>query len=553
MFVVPGPVQQPDRRQLGGDPDWWRGGVIYQIYPRSFLDMNGDGIGDLAGIAARLDYVASLGVDAIWISPFFTSPMQDFGYDVSNYRDVDPMFGKLEDFDALLDGAHKRGVRVMLDLVLSHTSDKHDWFQESRVSRDNPRADWYVWADPKPDGSPPNNWLSIFGGPAWEWDTRRRQYFMHNFLASQPDLNFHNPEVQDAMLDVARFWLDRGVDGFRLDTANMYFHDKELRDNPPVAPGMVVNGIPPQNPYGMQETRYNINRPENLGFMERLRALMDRYDATTTVGEIGAVVDMKQALKDFTKGSTRLHMAYSFDFLTPELSAAHVRKVAESMAHEGDSWPSWAFSNHDNERVISRWGLGGDAERAGPLLLALLCSLRGSPCVYQGEELALTEAVVPYEMLRDPYGIRFWPDFRGRDGCRTPIPWNAGALHAGFSDGHPWLPVPPDHADRAVSVQDHQPDSPLERTRAFLRWRKGHPALLKGSVGFHDAPEPVVVFTREHEGVRTLCVFNLGRDAASFDTSGFGPISPLGGHGFGGALTGAGVALGGYEAFFASY
>jgi alpha-glucosidase len=553
MFVVPAPAELPSQRQLGGDPDWWRGGVIYQIYPRSFLDLNGDGVGDLAGIAARLDYVASLGVDAIWISPFFTSPMLDFGYDVANYRDVDPMFGKIEDFDALLDGAHRRGLRVILDLVLSHTSDKHPWFQESRFSRDNAKADWYVWADPKPDGSPPNNWLSIFGGPAWEWDTRRRQYFMHNFLAQQPDLNFHNPDVQDAMLDVARFWLERGVDGFRLDTANMYFHDAQLRDNPPLPKGRAINGVPPQNPYGMQETRFNINRPENLGFMERLRALLDEYPATTTVGEIGCVMDMAQALTDYTAGSKRLHMAYSFDFLSPTYSAAHVRAVAEKMAKAADCWPSWAFSNHDNERVVSRWGVGADAERAGPMLVALLASLRGTPCLYQGEELALTEAVVPYEMLRDPYGMRFWPDFKGRDGCRTPMPWSASAPHGGFSDAQPWLPVPPDHADRAVGEQDHDPASPLNRVRSFLRWRREQAELRKGDIAFHDATEPVVAFTRTHGDGRLLCVFNLGGAAASFDTGGFGPISPAGGHGFGGRLEGAGVALPPCDAFFARY
>jgi alpha-glucosidase len=536
MFVTPGPVEQTRGRQLGGDPDWWRGGVIYQIYPRSFLDLNGDGVGDLSGIAARLDYVASLGVDAIWISPFFTSPQTDYGYDVSNYRDVDPMFGKLEDFDALLDAAHQRGLRVMLDLVLSHTSDKHPWFQESRVSRDNPRADWYVWADPKRDGTPPNNWLSIFGGSAWEWDSRRRQYFLHNFLTSQPDLNFHNPDVQQAMLDVARYWLDRGVDGFRLDTANMYFHDAELRDNPPIRQGYSLNGIPPQNPYAMQETVYNINRPETLGFMERLRALMNQYPATTTVGEIGAVVDMAAALSDYTGGEKRLHMGYSFDYLSPTFSAEHIRKVAERMLPIGDVWPSWAFSNHDNVRVVSRWGLSADAERAGPMLLALLCCLRGSPCVYQGEELALTEAVVPFEMLRDPYGIRFWPDFKGRDGCRTPMPWSNAAAHGGFSEGQPWLPVPPDHVDRAVTVQDADPASPLNRVRAFLRWRRGRPELLRGDMTFHDAAEPLVAFTRTLGSARTLCVFNLGAEAESFRTRGLGPLMPLDGPDLGGVL-----------------
>ncbi len=558
MFFVPAPGETETPRQLGGDADWWRGGVIYQIYPRSFLDMNGDGIGDLAGISARLDYIAGLGVDAIWISPFFTSPMADFGYDVSNYRDVDPMFGKLEDFDALLEGAHKRGVRVMLDLVLSHTSDKHPWFQESRFDRHNPRNDWYVWADPKPDGTPPTNWLSIFGGSAWEWDSRRRQYYLHNFLTSQPDLNFHNPAVQDAMLDVARFWLERGVDGFRLDTVNMYFHDAELRDNPPIGQGALVNGMPEQNPYSMQNPIYNITRPENLKFMERLRAVMDAYPATTTVGEIGCVTDMYGTLAEYTRGSERLHMAYSFDYMSATFSAAHIRRVSEKMAAQEYSWPSWAFSNHDVERVISRWGLSQNAEAAGPLLLALLTSLRGSPCVYQGEELALTEAVVPYELLKDPYGIRFWPDFKGRDGCRTPMPWNAAASHGGFTEGQPWLPLPPDHVERAVSVQDAAPLSPLNRARAFLHWRRDQTALIKGEIAFHDAPDPVVAFTRTHDDRRMLCVFNLGAapasfDVGGFDTAGFGPLSPLDGHGFGGALAGAVVALDAFDAFFATY
>ncbi|MGF1658958.1 MAG: alpha-glucosidase [Rubrimonas sp.] len=551
MFVMPAPETAIAPRQLGGAADWWRGGVIYQIYPRSFLDMNGDGVGDLAGIAARLDYVASLGVDAIWISPFFVSPMADYGYDVSDYRNVDPLFGTIEDFDALLSGAHQRGLRVMLDLVLSHTSDKHPWFQESRLDRSNARADWYVWADPKPDGTPPNNWLSIFGGPAWEWDSRRRQYFMHNFLASQPDLNFHNPDVQEAMLDVARYWLERGVDGFRLDTANMYFHDKELRDNPP-AGGLIVNGIPEQNPYAMQQPIHNISRPETLGFMERLRALMDRYPATATVGEIGAVTDMYRALADYTAPG-RLHMAYSFDFLGRAFSAAQVRKVVERMEAMGEGWPSWAFSNHDVERVLTRWGLGAEADRAGPLLLALLASLRGTPCLYQGEELALPEAVVPYEMLRDPYGVRFWPDFRGRDGCRTPMPWSASVAHGGFTAGEPWLPVGPDHLSRAVSLQEGDPASPLERARAFLAWRRERPELKSGDIAFHDAEEPVLAFTRSLGDSRLLCAFNLGGRAASFDTGGFGPVSPCPGHGFSAHLEGAGAALGPFDAFFAIY
>lgn len=547
MFVQPARDDSP--RQLGGDPDWWRGGVIYQVYPRSFLDVNGDGIGDLSGIAAKLDYIASLNVDAIWISPFFLSPMKDFGYDVADYKAVDPMFGRLEDFDALLDGAHRRGLRVMLDLVLSHTSDKHPWFQESRFDRTNARADWYVWADPKPDGTPPTNWLSIFGGPAWEWDSRRRQYYLHNFLTSQPDLNFHNPSVQEAMLDVARFWLERGVDGFRLDTANMYFHDAELRDNPPVEPGMVVNGIPDENPYSRQQPIYNINRPENLVFMERLRALLDSYPATATVGEVGAVTDMYQAVADYTKAGKRLHMAYSFDFLNRTYDAGHVRGVIEKMeAKGGEAWSSWAFSNHDNERVVTRWGLSGQAERAGPFLIALLACLRGTPCLYQGEELALTEAVVPFELLQDPYGIRFWPEFKGRDGCRTPMPWVAGAANAGFTDGSPWLPVSSDHAAHAVSVQESDPASPLNRVRAFLGWRRGLPVLCKGEIAFLDAPEGVVAFTRRHGDETVLCAFNMGAEPVAFSVP---PSTALQGHGFGGRLEGHTLHLEPLDAGFA--
>ncbi|MEM9011688.1 MAG: alpha-amylase family glycosyl hydrolase [Pseudomonadota bacterium] len=535
--------------QLGGDPDWWRGGVIYQIYPRSFLDSNADGVGDLPGVSARLDYIAALGVDAIWVSPFYPSPMKDFGYDVSDYCNVDPMFGSLQDFDRLLSEAHARGLRVLVDLVLSHTSDQHPWFAESRLSRDNARADWYVWSDPKPDGTPPNNWLSIFGGPAWEWDSRRRQYYMHNFLASQPDLNFHNPDVQDAILDVARFWLSRGVDGFRLDTANMYAHDLELRDNPASPPGE-VNGIPPTNPFGYQEPLYNINRPETLAFHERLRALMDEFPATAAVGELGATKNMFDTLRAYTAPG-RLHMAYSFDFLREDFGAGFVRRVAERMDETcGVCWPAWAFSNHDVPRVVSRWGLGMQADRAAPFLTAMLTSLRGTPCLYQGEELGLPEAIVPYELLQDPYGIRFWPDFPGRDGCRTPMPWAQAAPHGAFSDANPWLPVPPEHMVRAVSVQEAEEESTLSRTRNFLRWRRTRPELLKGEIEFVDTEEPVLAFRRRFDGTETLCVFNCSNRTASFEAQGLGPISPLVGHGFEGVLEGSGVRLPGFAAFF---
>ncbi|MEM6666541.1 MAG: alpha-amylase family glycosyl hydrolase [Pseudomonadota bacterium] len=540
-------------QQLGGDAEWWKGGIIYQVYPRSYLDTNGDGIGDLSGITAKLDYIQALSVDAIWISPFFVSPMDDFGYDVSDYCDVDPMFGTIGDFDRLLDGAHERGMRILVDLVISHTSAKHQWFTESRSSRNNAKADWYVWADPKPDGSPPNNWLSIFGGSAWEWDSRRRQYYLHNFLTSQPDLNFHNRDVQDAVLGAARFWLERGVDGFRLDTVNMYFHDADLRDNPAIEPGQHVNGIPEQNPYAMQQPIHNITRPENLQFLERLRDLMDAFPATACVGEIGAVLNMYDVLADYTEAGKRLHMAYSFDFLSRTFSAAHIRTVVERMEANPDSWPSWAFSNHDVERVVTRWGQGMHADYMGPLLTVLLASLRGTPCLYQGDELGLSEAIVPFEMLRDPYGIRFWPDYAGRDGCRTPMPWNDGARHAGFTSAEePWLPVPDDHRQRAVTLQDHAISSPLNRVRRFMRWRRENPVLAKGSIRFVDAPEPVVAFLRQlpEDNSPLLCAFNLGPDPVRFDTGGLREIGLASGHGFAGRMEKTQVVLDGFDAYF---
>ena len=421
------------------DADWWRGAVIYQIYPRSFQDSNGDGIGDLPGIAQRMRYVASLGVDAIWISPFFTSPMKDFGYDVSDYCDVDPMFGTLADFDALVAEAHVHGLKVMIDLVLSHTSDQHAWFAESSADHSNDKADWYVWADPKPDGTPPNNWLSIFGGPAWTWCPAREQYYLHNFLKSQPDLNFHNTDVQDALLDVTRFWLDRGVDGFRLDTINFYFADKELRDNPPLPPDRRNDKIAPRvNPYNHQEHLYSKNQPDNIAFLKRFRALLDEYGARAAVGEVGDAQKGLEILGDYTSGGDRMQMCYAFEFLAkdPLTADSVLRVLARLDEHAPDGWACWAFSNHDVMRHATRWHLTPAAQRA---FITMMIALRGSLCLYQGEELGLQEADVAFEDLQDPYGIEFWPEFKGRDGCRTPMVWENTNLNGGFSDVKPWL------------------------------------------------------------------------------------------------------------------
>jgi alpha-glucosidase len=498
--------------------EWWRGAVVYQIYPRSFQDGNGDGVGDLPGIAARLDHVASLGVDAVWISPFFKSPMRDFGYDVADYRDVDPLFGTLEDFDRLLARAHALGLRVVIDLVLSHTSDQHAWFAESRRSRDNPKADWYVWADAKPDGTAPNNWLSVFGGTAWTWDTRRRQYYLHNFLVSQPDLNIQNPAVQDALLAEARFWLDRGVDGFRLDAANFYMHDPLLRDNPPrptdqpfVGEGNV------NNPYFWQRHVYDKSRPENLAFLGRLRALLDEYPDRMAVAEIGGD-DNHITITAAYIAEGLLHTAYNFGFLGRQYTPAHLASILDEFAREaGRGWPSWAFSNHDVARVVSRWG--GESERPDPgrarLFLMLLMALRGTVFLYQGEELGLPEADIPFERLQDPYGREFWPEYKGRDGCRTPMPWQAEAPGAGFSEKEPWLPIPAVHRELSVARQETDPDSVLAFARRLIRWRRSHPALVHGEMRLRHVDDALLVIDRSRAGT-ILAAFNLSDEAREY-------------------------------------
>lgn len=551
MPAVSMPREAPE---LAPDRDWWRGAVIYQIYPRSYQDSNGDGIGDLAGIIQRLPYVARLGADAIWISPFFKSPMKDFGYDVSDYCDVDPMFGSLDDFDALIAEAHALGLRVMIDEVLSHTADEHPWFAESRSSRDNPKADWYVWADASPDGTPPNNWLSIFGGSAWQWDTRRQQYYLHNFLAEQPDLNFHNTEVQDALLAVTRFWLDRGVDGFRLDTINFYFHSQGLESNPALAVAERNDQTAPAvNPYNYQDHVYDKSRPENVAFLERFRALLDEYPAAAAVGEVGDAQRGLEVVAAYTAGEKRVQMCYSFDFLAPEkLSAERVRAVLESFGRVAvDGWSCWAYSNHDVVRHASRWAQG-ESDRTAYLkvISALLMSLRGSVCLYQGEELGLGEADLNFDDLRDPYGIRFWPEFKGRDGCRTPMVWDDNESNAGFSTGRPWLPVAADHRQLAVNRQDGDPHSMLEHYRRFLDFRRAHPALAKGDIEFLAAKDNAIAFTRQLGNEQLVCAFNLGDRATEIELGEGEAVQPLSGHGFAGGLEGRTIRLNSYQAWF---
>ncbi len=503
--------------RLEKDPDWWRGAVIYQIYPRSYQDSNGDGIGDLAGIVQRLPYIASLGVDAIWISPFFTSPMKDFGYDVSDYCDVDPMFGSLSDFDAVVQTAHRLGVAVMIDLVLSHTSDQHPWFKQSKQDRENDKANWYVWADPKEDGTPPNNWLSIFGGSAWQWNGAREQYYLHNFLTSQPDLNFWEPQVQEALLDVARFWLNRGVDGFRLDTINFYMHDKELRSNPALPRDKRNSTIAPSvNPYNHQEHLYSKNQPENLEFLRKLRAVMEPFNAAA-VGEVGDAQRGLEIMGEYTAGNDLMQMCYAFEFLSgKQPSAAMIAEVMGRVDQEAaDGWACWAFSNHDVIRHATRWDLSHGALRA---FTTLMMCLRGSACIYQGEELGLGEADVAFDDLQDPYGIEFWPDFKGRDGCRTPMVWEASNQHGGFSTApQTWLPVSHEHMHMTVAQQEDDPGALIHHYRRAIAFRKAHPALAKGDHDGVKATGDVVHFTRTHEGQTLFCAFNMSDTPSDFD------------------------------------
>ncbi|PRY94845.1 alpha-glucosidase [Hasllibacter halocynthiae] len=498
--------------------EWWRGATIYQIYPRSFQDSTGNGIGDLPGITRRLDHVADLGADAVWLSPVFTSPMKDMGYDVSDYTDIDPLFGTLRDMDALIERAHDLGLKVVVDQVISHCSDKHPWFEESRQDRTNPKADWFVWADPKEDGSPPNNWPSVFGGSAWTWEARRRQYYLHNFLPSQPDLNFHCAPMREAILGTMRFWLDRGIDGFRLDTVNYYYCDAQLRSNPPVPEDRRWDEWPPANPYEMQQHLHSKNQPENLGFMETLRTMTDGYDARMMVGEIGESLIPMEIMSEYTRGEKRLHMAYSFEMLGPNFSPRfYADRITEYGEKAPDGWPCWAFSNHDVTRHATRFSrrlTGTDDDRdvtdaVAKLSAALLLSFRGSVCLYQGEELGQIETDILYEELTDPPAFAFWPDYKGRDGCRTPMVWTAQDEEGGFTDGTPWLPVKEPQLERAVDLQGE--GSVLACYKALLAQRRARQELLTGDIAFpHVGARGLVIDRDGLKGVFNLSAEPLG-------------------------------------------
>ena len=527
--------------------DWWSSAVIYQIYPLSFFDSNDDGIGDLPGVSIKLDYVASLGVDAIWLSPFFVSPLRDAGYDVADYRDVDPIFGTLADFDGLLARAHGLGLKVLIDMVWAHTSDRHPWFLESSRSPSNPRSDWYVWADASADGTPPNNWLSVFGGPAWTWGASRRQYFLHHFLPSQPKLNVQNPAVLAALFEVARFWLERGVDGIRLDAVDFLAHDEALRDNPPAA-----DGRHPVKPYHMQQHVHDQGGARNQPIINAIRSFIDHYPGTMMVCEVGSETSDRSSLARagayLGEAGTGAHATYSLSQMKSSGDAAAIRdgirEVENLLPSEGFFW---AFSNHDVTRVVSRWG--DESEAAAKLYLALLLSLRGGMFIYQGEELGLPEGEVPLDRLRDPYGRGLWPVFKGRDGCRTPMPWRGTAPNAGFSGTtSTWLPASARHAPLAVDLQAESPNSTLNFCRRFLAWRKSRPAMLHGRLVLQDAAGTVVAFERVSDAEHLLCVFNLERAPAWF-RSPYDRLRPA--FAFGASKGEQTIELSPYGAFFA--
>jgi alpha-glucosidase len=434
------------------------------------------------------------------------------------------VFGTLADFDALVARAHDLGLKVIIDQVLSHSSDRHPWFANSKARGD--KADWYVWADPKPDGSPPNNWQSGFGGSSWEWAPERGQYYLHNFLIAQPDLNLRNPAVQDEMLDVLRFWLDRGVDGFRLDTVNYYIHDGQFRDNPPMPPD--PERWPPIASYDMQDHAHDKNQPENLDFLARMRTLLDQYEGRCLIGEVGEVPHRALGLMaQYTAGTAHLHMAYSFDTLGPKHAPAHFRKViAGFFAAAPDGWPSWSFSNHDVNRHVTRWAKLGPQDAVAKLAISMLASFEGTIGLYQGEELGQTETELSYDELTDPPGLRFWPENKGRDGCRTPMVWD-GSAHAGFSTGKPWLPVKAPQAARNVAAQEATPGSVLHHYRAMLAFRRATPPLRLGRTRFLDLPAPVLGFTRETAGETLTCLFNLGPDPVTLPAMAGTPTGPI--------------------------
>lgn len=473
---------------------WWKRGTVYQVYPRSFQDTDGDGIGDLPGITRRLDYLAWLGVDAVWISPIYPSPMADFGYDVADYCGVDRMFGTLEDLDALVAQAHARRLKVILDFVPNHSSIDHPWFVESRASRADPKRDWYIWRDPAPDGGPPNNWLSNFGGPAWSFDEASGQYYYHAFLAEQPDLNWRNPAVREAMHDVLRFWLDRGIDGFRVDVIWHLMKDDAFRDNPDN-----VAFRPDQPEINRFEQLYSADRPEVFDVIAGMRRVLDAYDDRVLIGEI--YLPIERLVAYYGPDLAGVDLPFNFQLIqTPwqaDAVAALVDEYEEALPPGG--WPNWVLGNHDQPRIAARVG-----QAQARIAAILLLTLRGTPTVYYGDEIGLADVEIPADRRRDPWG--FNEPGRGRDPERTPMQWDE-TEHAGFTSGEPWLPLGPDHDRRNVEALRDDPSSILTLYRRLLHLRRAHPALSVGAYTRWDTSGPDRVFAYDRtEGSETLRV-----------------------------------------------
>jgi alpha-glucosidase len=487
------------------EPLWWQRGVIYQVYPRSFQDSNGDGVGDLPGIESRLDALVELGVDAIWISPIYPSPQADFGYDVADYTGIDPRFGTLDDFDSLLKAAHDRGLKLLLDFVPNHSSSEHPWFRESRSSRGNPKHDWYIWRDPGPDGGPPNNWISDFGGSAWEWDEATGQYYLHAFLKEQPDLNWRNPEVRAAMLDVLRFWFDRGVDGFRIDVLWHMVKHADLPDNPP---------NPDYTP-GMGEMHqvlqlHSTDQPEVHGIAADMRRVADGYGERVLIGEI--YLPVEQLMRYYGDGEPGVHLPFNFQLIDAPWEARSLASLIADYeaALPADGWPNWVLGNHDRPRAATRFG-PAQARNAAMLLL----TLRGTPTIYYGDEIGMADVAIPPEQVQDPRELREPGIGLGRDPVRTPMAWAAGP-NAGFSTAEPWLPLHPDWPTRNVAAQRDDPRSMWSLYRSLLALRRQHAALAVGDWLPVECAACLLAYERRHGDERLLVVLNLGDTPQGF-------------------------------------
>jgi len=484
---------------------WWRDGIIYQIYPRSFADSNEDGLGDLPGIINKLDYLADLGVDALWLSPIYPSPDKDFGYDVSDYIDIDPRFGTLADFDLLLSEAHRRNIRIILDLVLNHTSNQHSWFLESRSSRDNSKADWYIWREV------PNNWQSIFGGPAWTYVPERDQYYYHMFVPEQPDVNWRNPEVRQAILDVVRFWLDRDVDGFRLDVFNMYFKDELLRNNPVKLDLRAFN--PRQHGLGLrgfdrQQHIHDCDRPEMISLLGEMRGILDSYSQRYAVGE--TFLSAKEKIIEYC-GMHKLHAAFNFDFTWSKFDPAQYAKHIfdwENLYAEHGIWPNYVLGNHDVPRMATRHTKNED-DACLKVLMSMLLTLRGTPFLYFGEEIGMRDISLKRSEILDPPGKKYWPFYKGRDGCRSPMQWD-GSAYAGFSTEKPWLPAHPNYRARNVDIQQTDPDSMLNFTRGMIKLRRENVALQRGDLTLiTEEPKDALAYLRQTSDQNVLVALNF--------------------------------------------